>query len=182
MQIQFPNQARSRLKALMTVRHGVQLLPLPLDRFVRWKHIHSGTYNPTSISDQHGNWMRIIYKFYIQNAPASLTYTAYEMFSYTSAGLVTAKRLRINDADLNSTYTYDNEGARTSMKYPDAYNASLQPVTGQTFNFAFDAMKRLTTMTEQASGQAWVSGVQFNAAGQWTQLTTPAGLETRQYL
>jgi hypothetical protein len=100
-------------------------------------------------------------KFTIYDSPVNNWYTSYEMFSYPAAGLVTKKRFRMtwgNNADLESVYTYDNEGARTSMKYPDAYNSSMQPVTGQTFNFAFDAMKRLTTMTEQASGQAWVSG------------------------
>src|ERR1035438_9113352 len=37
--IQLSNQARDRLKALMTVRPLVQLLPLPLDRLFRRKHI-----------------------------------------------------------------------------------------------------------------------------------------------
>jgi hypothetical protein len=37
--IQLANQCRDRLEALMTVRHFVQLLPLPLDRLLRRKHI-----------------------------------------------------------------------------------------------------------------------------------------------
>src|ERR1017187_559894 len=37
--IQLANQARDRLEALITVRHLVQLLPLPLDRLFRRKHI-----------------------------------------------------------------------------------------------------------------------------------------------
>src|ERR1039458_6485095 len=37
--IQLPNQCQDRLKALMTVRHLVQLLPLPLDSLFRRKHI-----------------------------------------------------------------------------------------------------------------------------------------------
>src|SRR6267154_628335 len=39
MPIQLSNQHRNRLKALMTVSHFVQLLPLPLDRLFRRKHI-----------------------------------------------------------------------------------------------------------------------------------------------
>src|ERR1039457_3873770 len=39
--IQLPNQCQDRLKALMTVRHLVQLLPLPLDRLFRRKHIRT---------------------------------------------------------------------------------------------------------------------------------------------
>src|SRR6267154_5195301 len=39
MPIQLSNQNRNRLETLMTVGHLVQLLPLPLDRFLRRKHI-----------------------------------------------------------------------------------------------------------------------------------------------
>src|ERR1039458_1392683 len=39
MPIQLSNQFRDRLKALMTVRHLVQLFPFPLDCFLRRKHI-----------------------------------------------------------------------------------------------------------------------------------------------
>src|SRR3974377_1748412 len=37
--IELSDQNRNRLKALMTVRHFMQLLPLPLDRLVRRKHV-----------------------------------------------------------------------------------------------------------------------------------------------
>src|SRR5712675_3032207 len=37
--IQLSNQNRDRLETLMTVGHFVQLLPLPLDRLLRRKHI-----------------------------------------------------------------------------------------------------------------------------------------------
>src|ERR1035441_6086465 len=50
MPIQLSNQCRDRLKALMTVRHLVQLLPLPLDRLRRRKHIQV----PFSSQDQPG--------------------------------------------------------------------------------------------------------------------------------
>ena len=39
MPIQLSNQDRNGLEALMTVGHFVQLLPFPLDRFLRRKHI-----------------------------------------------------------------------------------------------------------------------------------------------
>jgi len=67
------------------------------------------------------------------------------------------------------------------MSYPSSFDAAFNPLTGRTFNYSFDSMKRLTGMTEQATQSAWVNGVTYNAAGQWTQLTTPAGTETRQY-
>jgi len=39
MPIQLSNQDRDRLKALMTIRHFVQLFPFPLDRLLRRKHV-----------------------------------------------------------------------------------------------------------------------------------------------
>ena len=39
MPIQFPNQDRDRLVALMTTRHFVQLLPFPPERLLRRKHV-----------------------------------------------------------------------------------------------------------------------------------------------
>jgi RHS repeat-associated protein len=113
-----------------------------------------------------------------------ITFT--EMFSYTAAGNVTKKRLDYqyqNDpaATLQSNYTYDNEGARTSMTYPSSHDGNLQPQPGRTFTYSYDAMHRLSGMTEQGTQTSWVSGVSYNAAGQMTQMTGPAGVETRQY-
>ena len=119
-----------------------------------------------------------------RNNATGATMTFIEMFSYTTAGAVTKKRQRTtttSTADLDASYSYDNEGVRTSMTYPNAHDAAFNPLTGRTFTYSFDSMKRLTGMTEQATQSAWVSGVQYNAAGQWTQLITPAGTETRQY-
>mgnify|MGYP001571845875 FL=1 len=65
-----------------------------------------------------------------------------EMLSYTAAGLVTKKRLRltraVNSADLDPVYAYDNEGTVTSMQYPQ----------GGTYNYSYDTMGRLKGMNE----------------------------------
>jgi len=119
-----------------------------------------------------------------KNGATGAVMTFVGMLSYTSAGSVTKKRLRTTTtatADLEASFTYNNEGVRPSMTYPHSHDASYNALPGRTFNYSFDAMKRLTGMTEVGTGQAWVSGVSYNAAGQWTQMTTPAGVETRQY-
>ena len=36
-------------------------------------------------------------------------------------------------------------------------------------------------LAQREGATSWVSGVQYNAAGQWTQMVTPAGTESRTY-
>ena len=64
------------------------------------------------------------------------------MYSYTAAGLITKKRLRltraVNSADLDAVHWYDNERRVTSMRYPQ----------GGTYNCSYDTLGRLSGMNE----------------------------------
>ena len=104
-----------------------------------------------------------------------------EMYSYHPAGAKTAKRFRLTRqnlpwdnngnttsgqgyGDLNSTYSYDNEGKMLGMLYPAGTNLS----------YGYDSMGRLNTMTDLASNTNFVTGVTYNAANQIDVLTGEA--------
>jgi len=109
--------------------------------------------------------------------------TVIEMYSYTSPGQVAAKRLRVTradtlnetlTADLNGSWTYNNEGKLKGVSYPGDPNGLYPPPT---YSYSYDGMGRLAGMSETApSSYTMVTGVTYNAAGQMT-----AGLETRTY-
>jgi hypothetical protein len=73
------------------------------------------------------------------------------MYSYTPAGLVTAKRLRtqlaffglsiLTPADLQAGYGYDDEGRTTSVTYP---------LSGPTFGYGYGSMGGLNTLSQTA--------------------------------
>ena len=69
-----------------------------------------------------------------------------EMYNYTESGRITKKRLRVNrsngNADLDLSYSYDEEGRVTGITYPN---------DGLTLNYSYDAIGRqnlLTTATD----------------------------------
>jgi len=119
-----------------------------------------------------------------------------EMYSYTQAGLVTKKRLRVYRAvspsfqqDLDGTYTYDNEGKTTSVSYPTTYQFHCYPtgwvaVPGPVYTYSFDSLGRPNKLTDN-SAVDWVKDVVYGAAGQVTQMRYWNGgsyyLETKQY-
>ena len=102
-----------------------------------------------------------------------------EMYSYSAPGQVVAKRLRVQrvgdrtgstaSADLNATWTYNNEGNLTGTAYPGDPNGYP---AAPSYSYTYDGMGRLNGM----GGSSVVSGVQYNAAGQMS-----AGLDTRTY-
>ncbi len=124
-----------------------------------------------------------------------------DMYSYTQAGLPAAKRLQVNEVlawknnqgynqggtgtdNLDSTYTYNNEGKVTAMTYPTttpgytsgvAYN-----VPGASYNYSYDSMYRLGGMTT-SGGTTVVNGVSYNAANQLLGMTYNSIAETRGY-
>jgi RHS repeat-associated protein len=110
--------------------------------------------------------------------------TVIEMYSYTGAGQVAAKRLRVTradtlnetlTADLNGSWTYNNEGKPTGVSYPGDPNGLYPPPT---YSYSYDGMGRLAGMSETApSTITMLSGVTYNAAGQMTQM----GSESRTY-
>jgi uncharacterized protein RhaS with RHS repeats len=87
-------------------------------------------------------------------------------------------------AALNVTYGWDNEGRPIWQEYPDLAAGSPNQI-GARYAWGFDGMGRLATMTEtDANGVVLgtlVSGVNYNAAGQMTEMFTPGETETRAY-
>ena len=78
---------------------------------------------------------------------------------------MTGKTLAVRSAlpasgTLTASYTYDNQGALTSMVYP-ASAAGLQ-YYAPTLTYTLDAMERPTGLTDNI----WATGVSYNAANQ----------------
>jgi len=109
-----------------------------------------------------------------------------EMYSYTQAGLMAKKRLKVSGRYspaypvatdyLESSYTFDGEGRMTSQTYPAAHNLlDNTEVAGDTHNYGFDGMGRPVTMNSTSFNGVqtpWISGVSYNAASQPTAITT----------
>ncbi len=120
-----------------------------------------------------------------------------DMYSYTAytaagAGLPAAKRLQVNQlvstgtghvaetANLDSTYTYNNEGKLTAISYPGTTSVSGTSVPGASYNYYYDSMYRLSSMTT-SGGTTVVNGVSYNAANQLLGMTYNSIAETRGY-
>jgi len=92
-----------------------------------------------------------------------------ELYSYTSAGAVVTKRVRILRGNSTVTkdigYTFDGEGKLATMQYPDE---------AKPFVMSYDAMARPSGMTQEYQlggtpdwlNRNWVSGVSYGVAGQ----------------
>jgi RHS repeat-associated protein len=106
-----------------------------------------------------------------------------EMYAYTQPGEMSGKRLQANEtvtsgvltSNLDTLYTYDNEGKTTSVSYP-ATTAGAGPV----YTNSYDSMSRLIGLTDQ-NNNTDVSGVSYNAANQLLGITYFGAAETRQY-
>jgi predicted outer membrane repeat protein len=84
-------------------------------------------------------------------------------YAYTPGGAVSGKTVQVQSADhlssggvpasgaLTAGYTYDNQGALTTVTYPPGGTQTV-------FIYSLDAMERPTGMTDQ-SNYAWASGV-----------------------
>ena len=124
--------------------------------------------------------------------PGSTMFT--DMFSYTQAGQVAGKRLRLTQTmrqtnpnthqqftqtaagDLNLAYAYNNEGKVTQVTYPT--ENSITPI----FSYSYDSMMRLSSMTDTSNySQPVVNGAVYNAANQLTALNYYDANETRAY-
>ncbi len=96
------------------------------------------------------------------------------MFSYTPAGQVTKKLLRVWRvvseqlvwADLDSSYGYDNEGKLTSVTYPRALDGSKNVVGGATYTYGYDSMARLYSMTNSTGGSPYITSATYGAGGE----------------
>jgi len=123
------------------------------------------------------------------NLPWTCDTTFIEMYSYSAAGGVVGKRLRVTrtfptgiapngsqaaaNADLNGSFTYDNEGRMTGEQYPQSGALGWSGSCTQAVNFtagpnltmACDSMGRPYSMTDQTASQTIVGGATYNAAG-----------------
>jgi RHS repeat-associated protein len=127
----------------------------------------------------------------------------YEMYSYTPAGspgggLPSIKLLQVNQnvsyagqygtatANIESSYTYNNQGEITSISYPDTETPFLVTedespyVAGPVYNYSYDSMYRLSGMTD-SNNNTIVSNVSYNAANQLLTINYPAANEVRGY-
>ena len=136
---------------LTEVRHLSISGQLQEDPSQRWDYYYDTNTIDTSFPAQN-TWGRLTA---VQFQPegtfnyygAGLGQMTYE-YSYNPAGRVTTQRLQLANAasaHLDATYAWDNEGRVTSLAYP---------LSGPTYAYAFDAMGRLSTMTENGSQMA----------------------------
>ena len=115
-----------------------------------------------------------------------------EMYSYTTAGLMTRKRLKASGRYspaypvatdyLESSYTFDNEGRMTGQTYPAAHDLmGTTEVPGVSYAYGFDAIGRPKKMTQGGGATTLISDVAYNAASQPTAIVAWVNAETRAY-
>ena len=99
--------------------------------------------------------------------------TFIEMYSYTQAGQKSGNELLVSQyissdsttvtADLEATYSYDNEGRMTGLRYP---SSAASGFSGDSYAYTFDSLGRPIALTDQTSSVAAVSGVTYGPAGE----------------
>jgi len=109
------------------------------------------------------------------------------MMSYGTPGNITKKRLRVKrgalpNMDLDSTYSYDNEGRNTSMQYPSTWNGSSW-TAGPNIGVEFNAKGQLTKLKNLTTSTDIISGATYNLLGEMLTMTGAGGApsETRTY-
>lgn len=126
------------------------------------------------------------------NVGSTYQLTIQNQYTYTPAGAVASKTLYMTSGNHNSgmpsytpasgaltvNYTYDSQGALTSLSYPRLWPAT--PPQNATLNYTLDAMERPTGLTDDHNFTL-VSGVTYNAANQLLTATFPSGAETWVY-
>jgi hypothetical protein len=85
-------------------------------------------------------------------------------YSYAQSGRVTGKRVAISrighnggisTANLDTAWTYDNEGRPLTMTYPVVNDPSTNTPTSTAFNYTYDAMGRAATMSPGPNLATW---------------------------
>ena len=102
-----------------------------------------------------------------------------EMYSYDPAGGMLKKKLTLakaqnNPGSLEATWTYDDEGKMTSIKYPNSLS-----LTGTTYTYTFDSMGRPLSLSDGTTNIA--SGATYGPAGEMTALSYSGIAESRSY-
>ena len=120
-----------------------------------------------------------------------------DMYSYSRAGLPAAKRLQVNQlvayddinnhlqhqtvtVNLDSTYTYNDEGQVTAMTYPSTIGVLNVVTPGPSYNYSYDSMNRLGGMTD-SNNNTIVSGVSYDAANRLLGMAFSNVTENRNY-
>ena len=97
--------------------------------------------------------------------------TYVEMYSYTAAGAVTAKRLQANrsyiTSNLDVVYGYDSAGRASTVTYPMAAAFGSHSVGPTTFTYTYDSMGRPTKLTD-GTGWTWAQNALYDFAGRPT--------------
>ena len=178
------------------------------DSYKRVTEVRRGTYNGTFTEDTcqredsyydtnpfdgsfsqntQGRLAAVQYKGgYNASATPTCDTTFTEMYGYTQAGSSVKKRLQVARAagtfNLDSQYTYDNEGRMTAEQYPSSWSGSSW-VAGPNLGNTFDSMGRLQKLTDLAASSDIISSTSYGAAGQLLTMTGANGApsETRTY-
>jgi len=135
----------------------------------------------------------------VQYAPLPGGTQLYESHSYVGptgngAGLPNTKELRLDETITNANctptaiitgalgtqYYYDNEGGLTQMVYPSTVPSIDVFVPGPTYNYGYDNVHRLNSMTD-VNYNPIVGAVSYNAANQLTGMTFNGITESRSY-
>ena len=127
----------------------------------------------------------------VGSSPSAVQFT--EMLSYAQNGVVSKKRLQVNETgsngssplNLDAAWTYDNEGAITSVTYPStvSYNSSTQSFSttpGPTYTYSFDSVHRYNGLTDQNNNQL-ASNIQYGPSSELLSINYSGMTETRQY-
>jgi RHS repeat-associated protein len=78
--------------------------------------------------------------------------------------------------DLESSYTYDNEGRMLTVQYPGTTGSS-----GPNLGYAYDAMGRLNTMTDVNASNTLISAATYDPANRLLTIAGSVYNETRSY-
>ncbi|MEQ1948813.1 MAG: RHS repeat-associated core domain-containing protein [Bryobacteraceae bacterium] len=107
-----------------------------------------------------------------------------ESYKYNSSGKMLGKRVKLTrgsaSGTLTASFTYDNEGRPTQVQYPSWTCSGCSQVVGSKYNFGYDTMGRLNTMTDGYTSASLISGVTYGVANE---ILSMSGIlnETRQY-
>jgi len=88
------------------------------------------------------------------------------MYSYTSGGLITKKRVQVDGHNLDATYTYNGEGRVATVQHPSAQNDP-----GLTWTYSFDSMGRPYSLVDnEPTPYYWVTSATYGPSDEELQI------------
>ncbi|MFN8008409.1 MAG: RHS repeat-associated core domain-containing protein [Terriglobia bacterium] len=91
-------------------------------------------------------------------------------FSYSTAGLVTKKRMGTSYFYMEAQFGYNNEGQVTNITYPTTYEPVTHVTFGPSYDYYYDTMGRPNRMRPGGETRDWVKDVVYGPAGEITQM------------